>query len=137
VLKILARDLKLPILALSQMNRESEKGSGNAREPKLSDLRGSGSIEQDADAVFFIHRVEDGGDEAPGHDRENARKIKIILAKNRFGPTGGADMLFFPATMRFTLAATPHQQEHREAEEPRVAPRKQASAPPGDDEDMF
>ncbi len=136
VLKILARDLKLPILALSQMNRESEKGTG-AREPKLSDLRGSGSIEQDADAVFFIHRVEDGGDEAPGHDRDNARKIKIILAKNRFGPTGGADMLFFPATMRFTLAATPHQQEHREAEDQKTPPRKPHHAPPAEDEDMF
>ena len=61
VLKLIAMDMKIPVLALSQMSRESEKGASSApREPRLSDLRGSGSIEQDADAVIFMHRADSG-----------------------------------------------------------------------------
>jgi replicative DNA helicase len=102
VLKVMARELRIPVVALSQMSRESEKGASSApREPRLSDLRGSGSIEQDADAVIFIHR-SDAGD---GGKTDECRRIKVIVAKNRFGPTGHANMNFFPAKMRFEMAA--------------------------------
>jgi replicative DNA helicase len=98
ILKLLAMDLKIPVLALSQMSRDSERGTGSApREPRLSDLRGSGSIEQDADAVIFMHRT-DGGE---GSREDEVRKIKVIVAKNRFGPTGSSGMDFYPSKMRF------------------------------------
>jgi replicative DNA helicase len=107
VLKVLARELRIPIMALSQMSRDSEKGTGGARDPRLSDLRGSGSIEQDADAVIFMHRV----DETEGSQVDEARQIKVIVAKNRFGPTGVSNLLFFPAKMRFAVGAPddPHK----------------------------
>lgn len=100
VLKVLARELRIPVMALSQMSRDSEKGSA-PREPRLSDLRGSGSIEQDADAVLFIHRVDTEDREGP----DAHRTIKVMVAKNRFGPTGHTMMRFFPAKMSFEQAA--------------------------------
>lgn len=100
VLKMLSREANVPVLALSQMSRDSEKGSA-PREPRLSDLRGSGSIEQDADAVLFIHRVDN--EDREGEDAY--RTIKIKLAKNRFGPTGDTMMRFFPAKLSFEQAA--------------------------------
>jgi replicative DNA helicase len=128
VLKVLAKNEGIPVLALSQMSRDSEKGAGSgAREPKLSDLRGSGSIEQDADAVLFIHRVEGEGD-------DSRRVIKVILAKNRFGPTGFAMLEFLPANMRFQA----HAGEPPASEGHDPADRKQRMvATPGDDEDLF
>ena len=96
VLKTMARELNLPVLALSQLSRDSEKGT-TPREPRLSDLRGSGSIEQDADAVLFIHRTDSEDREGP----DAYRSIKVIIAKNRFGPTGQTLMRFFPAKMSF------------------------------------
>jgi replicative DNA helicase len=101
VLKVVALELKIPILALSQMSRDSEKGTA-PREPRLSDLRGSGSIEQDADAVIFIHRMD--GEDGDGPDA--FRNIKLRVAKNRFGPTGDMLMRFYPARLTFE-AATP------------------------------
>ena len=99
VLKVLAMTLKVPVIALSQMSRDSEKGVGSTpREPRLSDLRGSGSIEQDADAVIFIHRVD------AGDNIEGPRRIKIIVAKNRFGPPGAAYMHFYADRMGFEAA---------------------------------
>jgi hypothetical protein len=99
VLKVLAMTLKVPIIALSQMSRDSEKGVGSTpREPRLSDLRGSGSIEQDADAVIFIHRVD------AATNAEGPRQIKIIVAKNRFGPPGAAYMHFYADRMGFEAA---------------------------------
>jgi len=91
-LKVLARELRIPVLCLSQMSRDSEKGE-TPRKPRLADLRGSGSIEQDADSVLFLHRS--GGE-------DQARAIDICVAKNRFGPTGEFAMTFHPATMMFS-----------------------------------
>ena len=87
-LKHLARELNIPILALSQLSRDVEKRGG---EPRLSDLRDSGSIEQDADIVMFIHG-EDKKDEA-GHRPQMSEK-KIIIAKHRNGPVGSILMQF-------------------------------------------
>jgi replicative DNA helicase len=85
-LKNLARELEVPVIALSQLSRDVEKRGG---EPRLSDLRDSGSIEQDADVVLFIHR-EDRFNE----DKSIAMKAKIIIAKHRNGATGDVMMAF-------------------------------------------
>lgn len=85
-LKIFAKELEVPVLALSQLNREVEKRGG---EPRLSDLRDSGSIEQDADVVLFIHREK-------GDDKNSAKQnlAKIIIAKHRNGPVGETELYF-------------------------------------------
>jgi len=82
-LKNLARELKVPVLAISQLSRAVEQRGGD-KKPQLSDLRDSGSIEQDADVVMFLYRPDD-------EDREN---YKLILAKHRNGPTGEISMYF-------------------------------------------
>jgi replicative DNA helicase len=131
MLKVMARELRIPVLALSQMSRDSEKGAA-PREPRLSDLRGSGSIEQDADAVLFIHRVDNEDREGP----DAHRTIKVIIAKNRFGPTGQTLMRFFPAKMSFEQAAAESEDEGRVVEA--YASRSQRSKQqPGGSEDLF
>ena len=84
-LKNLARELEVPVLALSQLSREVEKRGGK---PRLSDLRDSGSIEQDADVVMFIHR-ESNQDQ--GGRKEEA---EILIEKHRNGPTGSVKLFF-------------------------------------------
>ena len=85
-LKILARELDVPVLALSQLSRAVEQRRGK---PRLSDLRDSGSIEQDADVVMFIHR-EDKMNE--GSERNNI--AEILVEKHRNGPTGSIELYF-------------------------------------------
>ena len=80
-LKILAKDLNIPVIALSQLNRSVEKR--DVKEPVLSDLRESGSIEQDADMVMFLYREGAYNDEA-----EEPNKTKCIFAKHRNGEVG-------------------------------------------------
>ena len=134
VLKVMARELRIPVVALSQMSRESEKGASTApREPRLSDLRGSGSIEQDADAVLFIHRVDTGD----GSKNDECRRIKVIVAKNRFGPTGSANMNFFPAKMRFEMAAPEASEEEGEDTSYHKERRARRESTPQGDEDLF
>jgi len=86
-LKALSRELNVPILALSQLNRAVESRSPAI--PKLSDLRDSGAIEQDADVVLFIYREDK---ERPNTDRKNI--ADIIIAKHRNGPTGRTELFF-------------------------------------------
>ena len=140
VLKVMARELKIPVLALSQMSRDAEKGATtSARPPKLSDLRGSGSIEQDADAVIFMHRVDAGdGQKNESGGADTARKIQVIVAKNRFGPQGSVNMHFFPAKMRFEMAAPDGMEEADESTvEVRADRRDRAMKQPSADEDVF
>lgn len=85
-LKNLARDLDVPVLALSQLSRAVEQRGGR---PRLSDLRDSGSIEQDADVVLFIHREDKYKDEA---DKDNI--AEILIEKHRNGETGKVDLYF-------------------------------------------
>jgi len=96
-LKSIAKDLNVPILALSQLNRSVETRGGSKR-PQLSDLRESGAIEQDADIVMFIHRPEFFGtaeaDAYPG-------QTQIIVAKHRNGVTGDVEMRFISSEVRF------------------------------------
>jgi len=95
-LKGLAKELGVPVLALSQLSRASEQRGGE-RKPILSDLRDSGAIEQDADIVMFIHRPE-------YYDREDESKrglAEIMLAKHRNGPTGDVHLRFNREYTRF------------------------------------
>lgn len=85
-LKSLARELEVPVLALSQLSRAVEQRGGK---PRLSDLRDSGSIEQDADVVMFIHRDDKRN---PESDRPNI--AEILIEKHRNGPTGKVDLFF-------------------------------------------
>ena len=97
-LKSLARELKIPIVVLSQVGRQSE---GN--KPTLADLRDSGSIEQDADVIMFLHRerVETSGE----GEKPQTIPTELILSKQRNGPTGTAKITFIPRYAKFENAS--------------------------------
>ncbi len=96
-LKTLARDLQIPVVALSQLNRAVENRED--RKPRMADLRESGAIEQDADIVLLLHRPEyyDPNDQ-PGI-------AEVIVAKNRNGATGTERLTFLKSIMKFENAA--------------------------------
>jgi replicative DNA helicase len=105
-LKALARELEIPVIALSQLSRASEQRGGE-RKPILSDLRDSGAIEQDADLVIFIHRPE-------YYDRDDESKrglAEVMLAKNRNGPTGDIQLKFTREYTRFDNLSTREEPE--------------------------
>ena len=88
-IKKLAMELDVPVIALAQLSRSVEQRKDGDKTPKLSDLRESGSIEQDADIVLFLH-----SDEYGKYDGNINRKIKLIIAKHRAGQTGAVDLIF-------------------------------------------
>ncbi|HSW97753.1 MAG TPA: DnaB-like helicase C-terminal domain-containing protein, partial [Candidatus Saccharimonadales bacterium] len=90
-LKNLARELKVPVLALSQLSRAVEHRG--ERKPQLADLRESGSIEQDADVVMFIYR--------PDEEMGVNMQAKVLIGKHRNGRTGEVDLLFRGDRIRF------------------------------------
>jgi replicative DNA helicase len=98
-MKILARELNVPVIAAAQLSRAVEQRAD--KDPQLSDLRESGSLEQDADIVMFIHRPEMYNKDEM---RKNVAQIKI--AKHRNGPTGTVELVFLANTTRFENAAT-------------------------------
>lgn len=92
-LKALAKEFDVPVIALSQLSRAVESRGGR---PRLSDLRDSGSIEQDADVVMFIHREDKGKDES-----EKTNIAEILIEKHRNGPVGKVDLFFDEKTTTF------------------------------------
>ncbi|MGH9745526.1 MAG: DnaB-like helicase C-terminal domain-containing protein, partial [Candidatus Acidiferrales bacterium] len=98
-LKALAKELKIPIVVLSQLTRAPERDD---RKPQLSDLRESGAIEQDADVVMFINRPNFYKTDMPEEDRA---KAELIIAKQRNGPTGNLNFVFLARHTRFEEAA--------------------------------
>jgi replicative DNA helicase len=102
-LKALAKELDVPILSLSQLNRKVEERKGGR--PMLSDLRESGAIEQDADVVMFIHR-DDDNEEGQGEPISRGTiPVELIVAKQRNGPTGTLDLIFLSEYTRFESRA--------------------------------
>ena len=103
-IKALAKELNVPVIVLAQLNREIEKDKG--RKPRLSDLRESGSIEQDADLVGLLYKPSEGDDE-DGAVTENtdSRPVNLLIAKQRNGPTGDVKLTFFNSYTRFESAA--------------------------------
>jgi replicative DNA helicase len=102
-LKGIARELKVPVIALSQLSRSVESRSPQI--PQLADLRESGSIEQDADVVSFIYREEYYNPET-----ENKNIAKILIKKHRNGPTGDVDLYFDREKQKFRSLDTKHDQ---------------------------
>ena len=102
-LKALAKELDVPILALSQLSRDSEK---SGRKPKLSDLRESGAIEQDADVVILLYREDYQNEEA-----EVKNQIELIIAKHRNGETGSVELNFIKECTRFVDLQTERDKE--------------------------
>ncbi|MEX2180997.1 MAG: replicative DNA helicase [Gemmatimonadaceae bacterium] len=110
-LKALAKELEIPVIALSQLSRASEQRGGDNRRPQLSDLRDSGAIEQDADVVLFIYRPE--MNERPYDEQGNPRMVpgtadipldgyaEVLVGKQRNGPTGHVRMHFRKNHTRF------------------------------------
>lgn len=102
-IKALAKELQVPVIVLAQLNRELEKREHGAQ-PKLSDLRESGSIEQDADLVGLLYKPSsknDDGDDGGGDDPNAGQRVNLLIAKQRNGPTGDVNLVFLKGYTRY------------------------------------
>jgi len=106
-LKALAKELDIPIIALSQLSRQVENRPGSDKKPKLSDLRDSGAIEQDADLVLFIHRAEYYGILAFEDNSSTKGVAEIIIAKNRHGALDTVTLKWIETCTKFVDYRTP------------------------------
>lgn len=102
-IKALAKELNVPVIVLSQLNRELEKDKN--RKPRLSDLRESGAIEQDADLVGLLYKASSGDDDDGGSQEMDAVPVNLLIAKQRNGPTGDVNLTFLKPFTRFESAA--------------------------------
>ena len=103
-IKALAKELKVPVIVLSQLNRELEKDK--SRKPRLSDLRESGAIEQDADVVALLYKPNAGDEDEGGTvDEADGIPVNLLIAKQRNGPTGDVNLTFLKPYTRFESAA--------------------------------
>ena len=105
-IKKLAMELQIPVIALAQLSRSVEQRRGEDSKPKLSDLRESGSIEQDADIVLFLH-----SDEYGKYTGNLNRKIELLIAKHRAGNTGSVELIFKMNTGSFENYAKADEEE--------------------------
>ncbi len=111
-LKALAKELDIPVIAISQLSRQVEQRTGEKR-PQLSDLRESGAIEQDADLVMFVYRSEFYLSHLEKTDPkfiEVEGKAEVIIAKQRNGPTGLANLTFIKDFARFENMEKVHRE---------------------------
>jgi len=102
-IKALAKELKVPVLVLSQLNRELERDK--SRKPRLSDLRESGAIEQDADLVGLLYKPSAGDDDDINAEEADGVPVNLLIAKQRNGPTGDVNLTFLKSYTRFESAA--------------------------------
>jgi replicative DNA helicase len=103
-IKALAKELNVPVIVLSQLNRELERDK--SRKPRLSDLRESGAIEQDADVVGLLYKPNAGDeDEGGGTEEPEGIPVNLLIAKQRNGPTGDVSLTFLKPYTRFESAA--------------------------------
>ncbi|MGO8764374.1 MAG: replicative DNA helicase [Limisphaerales bacterium] len=102
-IKALAKELKVPVLVLSQLNRELERDKN--RKPRLSDLRESGAIEQDADLVGLLYKPSSGDDDDINSEEADGIPVNLLIAKQRNGPTGDVNLTFLKSFTRFESAA--------------------------------
>jgi replicative DNA helicase len=102
-IKSLAKELDVPVIVLSQLNRELEKGKD--RKPRLSDLRESGAIEQDADVVCLLYKPSRDDEDAAAGEEQEALPVNLLIAKQRNGPTGDVHLTFLKSYTRFESAA--------------------------------
>ena len=101
--KSLAKELNVPVIVLAQLNREIEKEKN--RKPRMSDLRESGAIEQDADLIGLLYKPSSGDDdEGPGAEQDSVA-VNLLIAKQRNGPTGDVSLTFLKSYTRFESAA--------------------------------
>ena len=108
-IKKLAMELNVPVIALAQLSRSVEQRKGEDSKPKLSDLRESGSIEQDADIVLFLH-----SDEYNKYTGNLNRPVQLLIAKHRAGSTGSVDLIFKMNTGSFDNFAKENKEEDNE-----------------------
>ena len=104
-LKILAKELDVPVIALSQLSRSVEKRPGKEKRPMLSDLRESGAIEQDADIVMFLYR-----DDYYNEETEKQGLTELIIAKHRSGSTGKVDLMWISEYTKFLSSGAMYEE---------------------------
>ncbi|HEX3988178.1 MAG TPA: DnaB-like helicase C-terminal domain-containing protein, partial [Verrucomicrobiae bacterium] len=117
--KQIAKELKIPVLLLAQLNRDIEKSENKYRVPQLSDLRDSGDFEQDAHVVAILHRPKLTAEEQDVSDEKrdwaaHSTRINLQICKQRDGPTGKVELLFEKACMRFSSYRRTKQQHEQE-----------------------